>query len=238
MHELVASIERIRATPMELLQDPSYLEFELLPKLGLNNRHMNQMPMHLHPYCGTGLLSWQYPSQFSQYLAKLSTLKISSYAEIGAHKGGTFVITVEYLSRFNEVSRAVAIDNWPREALHEYAGMHPAVEYLVESSSGPSASKILTSEAFDLVLIDGDHSLEGVRHDLSLSRGSAKYLAFHDIVNVYTPGPQQVWHEVRQEAASSGMPFWEFTDQYDDVLLRERGSLMGIGLVGTSERLP
>jgi precorrin-6B methylase 2 len=55
-------------------------------------------------------LQWQYPNQFSKYLAELAAHPVDRYLEIGVRHGGTFVITVEYLSRFHPVREAIAVD--------------------------------------------------------------------------------------------------------------------------------
>lgn len=223
------TIDRIRYESLEKLSDPSYLEFKLLPELGLNDRHMNQYPSHLHPYCGGGVDSWQYPNQFSKYLHYLSTQKIKSYVEIGCHKGGTFIITVEYLNRFNPVTRCLAVDNWPRDIIKEYVAIRPEVTYLTTSSQSSAFYDEYLKQHWDLVLIDGDHSYQGATQDFELVKDRARLIAFHDITNSLCPGTQQIWADMRAKYSADRLQQW--TDQYDEVLLRMRGSIMGIGLV-------
>lgn len=225
--ELVRS--RIQTESIEHLKDPSYLEFKLLPELGLNDRHMNQYPKELHPYCGIGVDSWQYPNQFSKYLTYLSDCNIKNYVEIGCHKGGTFIITVEYLSRFNKIEKCLAVDNWPRNIMKEYSKINPCVEYLTIDSKSSEFEKKYSDRKWDLVLIDGDHSYVGVKADYQHVYANAKYIAFHDIKNIFCPGTQQIWQDVK--SIEKNVKFYEWTDQYDDVLLRVRGSVMGIGLM-------
>lgn len=228
-HKLYNVIDRIRNESLEKLSDPSYLEFKLLPELGLNDRHMNQYPSQLHPYCGGGIDSWQYPNQFAKYLHYLSSCNIKSYVEIGCHKGGTFIITVEYLNRFNPIERCIAVDNWSRELMKEYANIRPEVTYLDTSSQSPEFRDAYLKHNWDLVLIDGDHSYTGARADFDLVHKHAEYIAFHDIRNIMCPGTQQIWLEMKQKYPSELLHEW--IDQYDEVLLRMRGSIMGIGLV-------
>lgn len=222
-------IDRIQNEPLEKLSDPSYLEFKLLPELGLNDRHMNQYPSHLHQYCGIGIDSWQYPNQFSKYLHYLSTQSIASYVEIGCHKGGTFIITLEYLSRFNQIDYAVAVDNWPRDIINEYKQLRPQVEYITSSSVSEEFLTLYHQRGCDLILVDGDHSYSGVANDYRNVKDNSKIVAFHDIKNSLCPGTQQIWHEVRAEHGANKVKEW--TDQYDEVLLNLRGAVMGIGLV-------
>ena len=219
----------IRSAPMEKLSDPSYLEFKLLPELGLNDRHMDQYPSHLHQYCGVGIDSWQYPNQFSKYLHYLSKCNIKSYVEIGCHKGGTFIITVEYLRRFNKMERCIAVDNWSRDRMNDYSGMCDEVEYWNTTSQSLEFVNLIKSQTWDHVLIDGDHSYQGVHSDFDLVKNHARTIAFHDIRNVLCPGTQQMWKDVKSTYANTK----EWCDQYDEVLLRMRGSIMGIGLVHT-----
>ena len=57
-----------------------------------------------------------------------------------------------------------------------------------ESSSPKVARHLAEHGPFDLVLIDGDHSEEGVRRDLELVRPHARAIALHDIVGENTRG--------------------------------------------------
>jgi len=231
MDRLKKVIDRIANEDLEKLKDPSYLEFKLLPELGLNDRHMNQYPSMLHKYCGIGIDSWQYPNQFSKYLCYLSQLDIKNYVEIGCHKGGTFIITVEYLSRFNKIESALAIDNWPREIINEYCNHRNNITYLTNSSQSEEFKEEFYKKNWDLVLIDGDHSYQAVKNDFSIVNGNSKYIAFHDIRNIFCPGTQQIWQDIKND--HKNFKFHEWTDQYDEVLLKIRGSIMGIGLVET-----
>jgi cephalosporin hydroxylase len=81
---------------------------EFLPALGLHEA--GTWPEHLLRFQDLGIQSWQCPSQFSRYLANLSGRRIDSYLELGISHGGTFIITSEYLRRFNSSVPAVGID--------------------------------------------------------------------------------------------------------------------------------
>ena len=228
-HQIQRVIDVIQNESPEHLRDPNYLEFRLLPSLGLNDRHMHQYPDHLHKHCGRGIDSWQYPNQFSRYLVYLSDHDITSYAEIGCHKGGTFIITVEYLRRFAQFQRGLAIDPWPRQIMHDYCGVRPEITYVTQHSQHPDSVKLLTSHHWDLTLIDGDHSYAGVRQDFDLVHEHSNFVALHDIRNVLCPGTQQMWDDIKKTHSPDQLHEW--CAQYDQVLLRMRGSVMGLGLV-------
>ena len=227
--EWAGPVELIRAAPLELLTDPAWLEYRLLPALGLNDRHMDQYPRHLHRHCGVGLRSWQYPCQFAKYLAYLGERGVSSYVEVGGHKGGTFIVTVEYLRRLGFQGRALTVDPWARQELRQYVDQSPGCEYVVARSDDPEFLRVFEGAEWDLVLLDGDHDYRAVRGDFERARTRARTVALHDIVNHLTPGVAQVWREIEEQLPQR--PRHRFTDQYDDVLLRMRGALMGIGVV-------
>jgi cephalosporin hydroxylase len=227
--EWLRPVELIRAAPLELLTDAAWLEHRLLPALGLNDRHMDQYPLHLHPHCGTGLRSWQYPCQFAKYLTCIAGRGVSSYVEVGGHKGGTFIVTVEYLRRFGCASRALTVDPWARQDLRDYVDQTDGCEYVVARSDDPEFLRALESSDWDLALLDGDHDYRAVRADFERVRARARIVVLHDIVNHLTPGVQQVWREIEGELPDR--PRHRFVEQYDDVLLRLRGAVMGIGVV-------
>ena len=113
--------------------------------------------------------------------------------------------------------------------MKEYANIRPEVTYLDTSSQSTEFRDAYLKHNWDLVLIDGDHSYTGALADYNLVRKHAEYIAFHDIRNIMCPGTQQIWLDMKQKYPSDLLHEW--TEQYDEVLLRMRGSIMGIGLV-------
>jgi cephalosporin hydroxylase len=88
----ISSIHPANLTDFSTLQD-------CLLKAGLNDEHLEEQPIELSQYFGTGygLRIWQYPNQFVPYLLLLNNYKdkINSYLEIGSRYGGTFIFTNE-----------------------------------------------------------------------------------------------------------------------------------------------
>ncbi len=222
--------EMIRDADKDNLADPNWLEMTLLPSLGLNAEELDEFPSFLYPHMGSGLLHWQYPKQFSKYLAHLSGEKVESYLEIGVRHGGTFVITVEYLQRFHPVKKAVGVDIRRCPGLVEYGKLNPRARFTVADSQSAGFQTLLDAEGpFDLVLIDGDHSREGCWNDFELLKDRARILVFHDIDSVPVPGVGAVWRQVKAEYADR-FDFYEYADQYDEVLKRLGGPVLGIGV--------
>jgi hypothetical protein len=220
----------LRETSLSALTDEHFLEEKLLPQLGLNDEGLAQLPDELFPFCGRGLRIWQYPSQFGPYLALLGRLALRSYLEIGVRHGGTFVCTVEYLSRFQLLRAAVAVDLGPCASFQRYAKTNPACRFLQMDSHGAAFREFLErGEPFDLVLIDGDHSEAGCWEDFALVRGKAGVIAFHDIVSDAVPGVGAVWRKVQQTCAKE-YEFFEFTAQYPSVARRTSQRFLGIGV--------
>jgi len=228
-------LDIIRNGDRVALADPAVLEMQVLPMLGFNEDLAEIFPSHLNPHLGLGVRSSQYPSQFSRYLNFLRGYPIGSYLEIGVQHGGTFLITVEYLRRFHELPRAVAMDMFDVPALHAYdGGRFDATLLKMDSRSRKAKRHIDDLGPFDLVLVDGDHAEAGCRADFELVRGAANMVAFHDIVGSNTPGVRQVWSDVRADFADE-YDFVEFVDQYDEVRDRTDASFLGIGLAVRKE---
>jgi Methyltransferase domain len=227
----LSRIGLIHNAPFEQLSDPTYLENDLLPRLGLNGEEPETFPRSLHPYLGFGLLHWQYPNQFAKYLVELSRHGIESYLELGVRHGGTFVITVEYLSRFKPVRRALGVDLVAVPELKRYASTRPGVTVRRADSHSDAFRRLVEAEGpFDLALIDGDHSERGCRRDFETVRDNARNIAFHDVDSPSTaPGVVKVWQQAKRDHADR-FDFLEFTDQYEEVEREHGVRYLGLGL--------
>lgn len=210
---------------------------------------LSEFPEELHEFCGKGVGIWQYPNQFARYLLflkeKFSEKPILRYMEIGVAAGGTFRVTREFL-RF--LCRESGID----DKLVQCVGIDPAGpgcttrggetpftdsfrEYLRDAGDSVEFVSLPSTDAlpgilpkasdFDLVLIDGDHSYEGVRADHDLLRGRARITVFHDVVSDACPGVVKKWEEVKSSEDASRT--FEFCGQYEGVT----GSYLGIGVL-------
>jgi len=209
-------IDKIREAPLSTLQDPLKLETELLPQLGLNNEVLVEFPPSLYPFCGQGLFHWQYPNQFSKYLVHLSKYKIESYIEVGVRHGGTFIITMEYLSRFNNIKECLGVDIANNVSFDDYKnGYRKEADFWQIDSHHLRFKKFIREKEkrYNLALIDGEHTYWGARKDFELLKDYTNIIVFHDISNSAVPEIKDLWVELRTNC-SDQFNFYEFTDQY------------------------
>ena len=221
------------------IQKEKLLEHDILEKLimdcGLNDDELFNYPEKLHKYCGNGLLIWQYPNQLSKYLIHLSKYKIESYLEIGVKHGGTFILTNEFLKRFNIIHKSIAVDLHPVKGLNIYKQKNKEVKIFVTDSHSKSFGKFVQNNSpLDLVLIDGDHSYEGCKSDFELLKDNAKIIVLHDIVGSGVPGVGKVWTEIKLKY-NKLYNFYEFTEQYEDVIKSTNKTWLGIGVAVKKE---
>jgi len=222
--------ELIREREPAWLADPAHLEHELLPQLGLCADIPGAYPAELQWAVGRGLKHWQAPNQFGPYLAHLAGYPIRSYLELGVRHGGTFAITVEYLSRFHPLTEATGVDIDDVPGMHALRRERPEVRFLQLDTSSPElAREIERHGPYDLVLVDADHSYDAVRRDVDAVLPYANVLALHDIVDAACPGVRQVWRELRERTAAE-RDFFEFTAQYDEIVQRNGHPALGLGI--------
>lgn len=191
-------IEAIRGQEADTLRDPDRLEL-LIVELGLNDDGIEDFPRSLRPHCGRGLRIWQYPREFALYLSQLLRLDVRSYIELGIRHGGTFVMTVECLSRCNVATSALGVDIMPCPSMEAYERLNPSATFLCVSTQSEEFEHALDRHGpFDAALIDANHDAEECRHEFRLLRDRCSVIAFHDIVNPDFPDVGQVWADVRE----------------------------------------
>lgn len=201
---------------------------------------LKEFPVELHPYCGRGLGLWQYPRQFAQYLNFVATRypTIKVYAEVGVAAGGTYMFTSEFLEHQCGMERSYAADIAPlgkalgeyctspyEGKLEEYLSVHRETRHFVRGDSVALRTELLkNNERVDLLLIDGDHSYSGVKHDFDVLQDLCRVVVFHDITSDACPGVGVFWRELRD---SGKYETHEFTEGYSGVT----GSFLGIGVL-------
>ena len=223
----LSRVKIIRESSLGDLQDKNYIE-NMIVRLGFNNEILIEQPQLVKNNTG-GLLIWQYPNQFSEYLCLLQKYKINSYIEIGCRWGGTFVLTTEFLKKFNNVEKCVAVDIFDSPVAN-YCSLNPSqTTFMKMNSQSQEFKNYIENNYFDLVFIDGDHSYEGVKNDYEISKNSGKIFVFHDIVSTVCPGVVKFWNELKTKHSDT-YDFFEFTRQYSDVWNNTKQTFLGIGV--------
>ena len=221
-------IEKISCLSSDDLLDIKSVE-KLLLKLGINDEVLSEIPSELHKYCGFGLRYWQYPNQFSQYLCFLSNYNISSYLEIGVRFGGTFIITLEYLKRFNIIKEAIGIDVLLNKSLLKYSKLNNISNFIKIDSISEEFRSLINDKKFDLVFIDGNHAENYCRKDFNLLKDKSNIIALHDIISDACPEVRKVWMEIKSNY-NQEFNFYEFTQQYDSVFKEYGKKYFGVGV--------
>lgn len=134
---------------------------------------------------------------------------IRSFLEIGIWTGGLLTLLAELFS-FDKIA---ACDNLfaqslglpthvPEDTITFFGDSHSEEYRHWRESLGP----------IDLVLIDGDHSYEGVRRDFEVNRHYPhRFLAFHDIIGFHpmTEGVKRLWNELEGSKTEIIRPHYE-----------------------------
>lgn len=146
---------------------------------------------------------------------------IRSYLEIGIWTGRLLSV-LEELFHFDKLA---ACDLGLLKA-HNYP-MHipPKTQmYWGNSQSQDYLQWRATLGHMDLIMIDADHSYEGVKQDFLLNTQHAfKYIAFHDVVNTHPSaiGVKQFWNELQGNKVTFAFP---------NLACEHQDSGMGIGI--------
>lgn len=142
----------------------------------------------------SGRRASQNEQELNAFVGFLKSRGVKRYLEIGARHGDTFHHIVQSLGKG---ASGLAVDLpgglWGTEAsrfaltaaIEDLQKQGFAVDLLFGNSHDYRvARKIQSKGPFDAVLIDGDHTLLGVRRDFGLYADCAPIIAFHDIVGI------------------------------------------------------
>lgn len=167
---------------------------------------------------------WRYADINTVLYGVSKHVPILDYMEIGVRRGRSMSMVAVQSPR----ARIVGFDMW----IPEYAGMkNPGPQAVkdelarvdfagtLEFVDGDSSSTVPRwfrqnpDRWFDMITVDGDHSIEGARIDLvnvitRLKVGGV--LVFDDISNPSHPGLADVWHETI--GGDARFSTWEFDD--------------------------
>lgn len=174
--------------------------------------------------------------EIMSFISFLKKNNVKRYLEIGARHGDTFHLI---MSELGKDAYGVALDfpgglwgiDSSRNALNDVVkdlnkqGIESRAIF-GNSQAEDVVNEVSHMEAFDAILIDGDHTLQGVTKDWDNYRKFSKLIAFHDIVGTGQyekkfKNPVQVpilWERIKKE----------YPDQTVEFI--DNDSKMGIGV--------
>ena len=170
---------------------------------------------------------WQYKSEFSKLLAHYSNLKPSKIMEIGTANGGTLFAHCKLAS---ENATIISVDlpggkfgggypAWKISIYNEFAKSNQHLHLIRGSSydqeTFEKVKKILGTDLLDYILIDGDHTYDGVKKDFDMYSPLVKKggsIVFHDIAlhNGSTCQVDLFWKDIK-----SNYEHYEFIQDKD-----------------------
>ncbi len=183
----------------------------------------------------SGRRASQDEGELTAFCEYLRAAGVKHYAEIGSREGDTFH---HVISALGPKSSGIAVDLpgglWGKSttgaqlcnAINDLQKKgHAVTEVLGDSKDSLVLQAVRAGGPYDAILIDGDHTYEGVKADWEAYRDLAPIIAFHDIVGegqferVTRRGVEvpRLWAEIK----ASGANVVEFVSP---------GSAMGIGV--------
>jgi len=172
--KLACALDRLFSSSLSELRDIGYVE-QMIGQIGLarDRRGIYGNDVKYMNPVARGL--WQIPRQLAEFAVFLSQFKINSLIEIGTYTGYTFTFLAAYLTRFNPGLDAVTVDVTNHKPVSNlWEGRLNARFHLGQSAD-------FSNQAFDLCLIDGDHSFNSVSGDFDQVGKKSKICCFHDI---------------------------------------------------------
>lgn len=215
--------------------DAAFLENELIPTLGLNDELLEEQPPEFSESFGKGIFLWQYPNQVAAFLAHLAKVRppVSHYLEIGSRWGGMFFLMTMWLKRVSgeSFSAGTALDLVSEPPLVEAfrtMGSQFGLEitYLQKDSHDEVVEAYVVDNKPDIVLIDGEHSVQAALHDHMMVLDAADWIIHHDISNDSLPQLRFLFDSLSRLSVAE-FESQKFDHQYKSV----GGSHLGIGLL-------
>jgi len=146
-----------------------------------------------------GLCSNQIPNEISSLLFTIleKQVRFKSYLEVGVNKGGTFYLMDSFLRAINpDFKYSVAVDKRMKLiGFDAYKEKYPLTKVVLGDSK-----RLQFDEKFGLILIDGDHTYDGVKADYLNYKKYSDTLVFHDIDILHKrTNVKKLWGEIKKE---------------------------------------
>lgn len=154
----------------------------------------------------------QVPEEYSRLLLLMKSHKAKSYLELGIGNGGSFAMACFMMQETLENADAVdclayrnlGIGQNEIEILNFIENIKPFMKtQFVDFHNETTDDFFETNEKkYDLIMVDADHSYEGVRKDFVNAQKHINengLIIFHDIASKACPGIIRIWKEIKSE---------------------------------------
>lgn len=190
--------------------------------------------MKHYPKTFSGRRASQSEYELSSFINLLKDRGVKTYCEIGAREGDTFHEVVKSL----DTEYALAVD-LPGGLWGKITTQHALKDAIKDLNDNGSHSDVIFGDSqaheiiekihakgpFDAILIDGDHTIEGVTKDWENYKDLSNIIAFHDIV-----GTGQA-ERVSGNKVEVPILWGQLKKEYEHIEFIDKESTMGIGVI-------
>ena len=202
----------INNSNIEELKNNELLE-KLIIKLGFNSKNLKNQPEFIKDN-SCGLFIWETPNQISKYLTLLSKQNITSYLNIGSELGLTFILTNEYLKKFNKMEKSIAVDSID-SPISNYFSINKETQFIKNSSKNVEFKNYIQDNIFELIFINSNQSYDDLKNYYDICRNHGQIFVFNNIVNKLSPDSIKFWNDLKINE-SEQYDFFEFTEHHED----------------------
>jgi hypothetical protein len=152
-------------------------------------------------------------AEYAELANRVAESEPETVLEIGTARGGSLFLWARFLDTVSHICSldlGSHIDNFEErtQLFERFADIN--MDFVIADSHLPSTREkvahLFYDQPIDFLLIDGDHSYEGVKSDFEMYSdlvSDGGLIAFHDIVNEEWPGVGRFWREIEPRFETS-----------------------------------